>query len=326
MGIELAQAEGELPLRIEIGETPLQYYFSAGLKPAKMSLQAVPEYSSDTILQRVTFSGQVTDFQGHIRNLVRVEGTTTDTLLRQKMKLQFITSSIEPRPADTMFSKNYLYNHLEIPFWQFEGYSDGDSSLLDNPNVDYDPDTRTVVVDDLVWNAEHATPGKYVLCAAIENIDFVVEDEDGNTVVLPDSSEAEAVFFRENPIVLPSDTTVDDTIVVTVICTTSIEKPTGFTATGSEADTNWAGEDESRKIFVRWDSDDNPALHGYEIAWYPSSDTKGELKRTALVGKTDHYEITVPDISPFFTDSCENAAGEVAVTIDTTIYLDTFST
>ncbi|HEX2957870.1 MAG TPA: hypothetical protein VHO70_13625 [Chitinispirillaceae bacterium] len=297
-----------------------EYMFFAGLKPAKLALTADP-YIVDDTLRYVTFKGRVNDFQGRTRNLLRkVDATKVDTLLRQRMDLHFITSSISPMPADTFIDSakgEYLYNFINIPISQFEGYDTNHTSLLDNPNVYYDEDSMTLEISDLKWIPNKATPGTYALCAAVEVTDFVVEDGSGIKKIIPDSLEREASVYREDPVVL-KDSTSNDTVIVSIVASQPVTRPTGFTATGSEAAPNWAGESEKRNIYLRWNASDNPGLNGYQISWKPSFDTEGKYLRTAIVGRTDHYTITIPELdSTYYTDNKAEAEGIVDVELDT---------
>lgn len=309
------------------GEQPhggFEFLFFAGLKPAKIeNIFAAVDDSANT--NQVTFNGSVSNFRGRVRNLIRTDSTNTDdTLLMQKMRLKLYYSSISPRPSDTVKSDNYFYNLIEIPISQFNGYNESHSSLLDNPNVDYDSINDSLTITDLVWNTEKTAPGKYALRAAVEVIDFVTEDGDGNKIILPLDKEDEAPVFKENPVVItyPGHT---DPVIINIVNNLPITKPAGFTATGSEADTNWAREDETRSIFLRWHMDNNHAVHGYQISWYPSNvndSLKKMLKRSVFVGKTDNYTITIPDLTAndsIYTDDCSMAKGEAILICDTVI-------
>ena len=158
----------------------------------------------------------------------------------------------------------------------------------------------------------------------MEVIDFVTEDGDGNKIILPLDKEDEAPVFKENPVVItyPGHT---DPVIINIVKNLPITKPAGFTATGSEADTNWAREDETRSIFLRWHMDNNHAVHGYQISWYPSNvndSLKKMLKRSVFVGKTDNYTITSPDLTAndsIYTDDCSMAKGEAILICDTVI-------
>jgi predicted outer membrane repeat protein len=303
-----------------------EYMFFAGLKPAKIDIQADPYIENDT-LRYVTFSGHVDDFQGRIRNLLRRKDDGTDTLLRQRMDLHFITSSLSPMPADTFIDtakSEYLYNFINIPISQFEGYGPGDTSLLDNPNVNYTESSKTLYINNLKWIPTKAAPGTYALCAAVEVTDFVVEDGSGTKTIIPDSLEREASVYREDPVVL-SHPSENDTVIVSIVSSQPITRPTGFTATGSEAAPNWAGESEKRNIYLRWNADDNSGLNGYQITWKPSFDTEGKYKRTAIVGRSDHYTITIPELdSTYYTDDSIAAQGEMYVKFDTIITSNTY--
>ncbi|HEX2956150.1 MAG TPA: hypothetical protein VHO70_04945 [Chitinispirillaceae bacterium] len=308
----------------------IEYLFSAGLKPAVIdSISAVSDDDSNT--KQVTFKGKISDFQGHIRNIIRNDSTGVDTLMRQKMALKLYCSSISPRPADTSLSDNYMYNFMEIPISQFEGYDSSHTSLLDNPNVFYDSVNRTLSLNNLEWNTDNTAPGKYALRAAVEVTDFVIEDEDGNKTILPESMEYEAPVFREKPVVIPHFND-NDTIIINIVNDRPMTKPEGFTATGSESDNNWAGENEKRSIFLRWHMDDNPSVHGYEISWYPSNVVddaiKKKLMRSTFIGKTDHYTINIPDLTEndsLYTDDCGSARGSAYIAgdtvIDSTVYI-----
>lgn len=298
-----------------------EYLFSAGLKPASIHLTALADTTSTQ--QKVVFNGTVTDFQGHLRTMLcKKEAGGYDTLFHRKMDLQLITSSIGSRPADTVYAENYLYNYIPIPISQFVGYTEGDSSLLNNDNVSYDSTTRTVTLNNLVWKCDNAAPGIFAICAAIENTDFVIETDTGKVIVPLDKPD-EASSYRTDPVVLPSSASANDTVVVTVRATAPITRPTGFTATGSAAASNWANADERRSIFLRWNMDNNQALSGYEVSWKPRGDTDDRFRHSAIVGKTDHYTIEIPDIAPVFTSDCDSAEGAVTVIWDTTITSDT---
>ena len=181
------------------GEQPhggFEFLFFAGLKPAKIeNIFAAVDDSANT--NQVTFNGSVSNFRGRVRNLIRTDSTNTDdTLLMQKMRLKLYYSSISPRPSDTVKSDNYFYNLIEIPISQFNGYNESHSSLLDNPNVDYDSINDSLTITDLVWNTEKTAPGKYALRAAVEVIDFVTEDGDGNKIILPLTKKMKHRFSR----------------------------------------------------------------------------------------------------------------------------------
>ena len=300
------------------------FMFFAGLKPAR--IENISATVDDTVnTNQVTFNCSVSNFRGRVRNLIRTDSANTDdTLLRQKMNLKLYYSSISPRPSDTAISENYFYNLMEIPIPQFVGYHESHSSLLDNPNVDYDSINDSLTITNLVWNTNKTAPGKYALRAAVEVIDFVTEDGDGNKIILSLDKEDEAPVFKENPVVITyADTAVP--VIFNIINNLPISKPTGFTATGSEADTNWAREDETRSIFLRWHIDNNHAVHGYQLSWYPSNvndSLKELLKRSVFVGKTDNYTITIPDLTAndsIYTDECSMAKGVAVLICDTVI-------
>ncbi len=301
-----------------------EFMFFAGLKPARIeNFSATVDDTAKT--NQVTFNGSVSNFRGRIRNLIRIDSTNTDdTLLKQKMRLKLYYSSISPRPSDTTATKNYFYNLIEIPISQFDGYNESHSSLLDNPNVYYDSINDSLTITNLIWNTDKTAPGKYALRAAVEVIDFVTEDGNGNKIILPLDKEDEAPVFKENPVVItyPGNS---DPVIFNIVNNLQITKPVGFTATGSEADTNWNKEDETRSIFLRWHMDYNHAVHGYQISWYPSNvndSLKNVLKRSVFVGKTNNYTITIPDLTAndsIYTDDCSMATGEAILICDTVI-------
>ncbi|HEX3020384.1 MAG TPA: LamG-like jellyroll fold domain-containing protein [Chitinispirillaceae bacterium] len=300
-----------------------EYLFFAGLKPARIeSISASADDTANT--HQVTFNCKISNFRGRIRNLIRTDSMgIDDTLLRQKMKLKLYCSSISPRPADTAISENYPYNYMEIPVSQFVGYDSSQLSLLDNPDVVYDSINDTLTVTNLKWNTDKTAPGKYALRAGIEVVDFVTEDGDGKKIILPLEKEDEAPVFKEDPVVI---TYVDKKpVIINIVSNMPITKPAGFTATGSEADTNWAETDETRSIFLRWHMDNNPSVHGYQISWYPSNvndSLKKKLKRSTYIGKTDNYTITIPHLTAndsIYTDACDSAEGKAVLICDTVI-------
>lgn len=290
------------------------YLFSAGLKPANIALHAEEVEIGNSV--KIKFTGKVENFQGNLRTLTRTKDDgTVDTLFRRKMNLKLFSSSIGSRPADTVQSERYLYNFIDIPISQFDGYTAGDTSLLQNDYITYDSVTHTIIIDSingLQWNTMNSGPGKFAFRASVEDLDFVVEDGNGGKVIVPESMPDSASVFTNPPVVLGHPGS-RDTLVITVKNQIPITKPEGFTATSSSADTNWIGENEKRSIFLRWKQVRNPALRGYEISWSPTGHN-GEHRHTAIIGSTNHYTITIPELDPnMYTPDSLDAAGEARV-------------
>ena len=286
-----------------------QYMLFAGLKPARLDslyAEAVRGAANDTVAVR--FQGTVDNFQHDMRCLVARDSLApngVDTLLKQRMELRLYHAIEKPSRADRDDSTEYRTGWRQIPIEQFEGYEQGHTSLVDNPEVTCAD--NVLDLGGLTWRTEHGMPGTARFMAAVELIDFVVEDGRGNKRILPDSALDSAVTLRENPRVLATENR--DILRVHIRERGRVEKVAGLTATGSPVTSNWTGEDETRTIFVRWRRDLTPAPAGYRLSWYPSG--MPELKHTRTIGPVDHCEITIPDIDSVYTAKCEDAVDTV---------------
>ncbi len=311
-----------------------QFIVMAGLMPPVSNIEV------DSSGGEIEFSGTVEGFQRYIRTVIRKDyehGEVLDTIMKQRMALRLYYSTLETIPTDSNTMEDYPHNFIDIPIDQFEGYTDGDTSIFDNPNVDFIDSLKTVQINNLKWKYGKAVPGRHVLRAAVEIIDYVVEDGEGNKVVLPDDMGFEAMAMREDPQLLriKNDTTV---LEFQVVNTDPMTMPEGITATGSEVSSNFTGDDETRSIFLRWREQENMSVHGYEITWYPAgrpksivsivdeSDTSGTTMKdttiyhyhTTKVGRTFYHNITIPELhDSLYVADCGKAMGHATMDFDT---------
>jgi predicted outer membrane repeat protein len=258
---------------------------------------------------KLRFKGQVSHFQGSIRGIpvFDADGNVADTLLKQKMRLRLYAVTSDTISVDT--GKVIAHSLKELPLYGYEGYGDGVSSLTDlgDSVVNYQPDQKQLSINDLTFNAEKYLSGKYCFAAAVDIIDYVVEDGKGGKKIISESAEDSAMIFREDAVILKKD---NDILSANIKCNQPVTPVQGLTATGSPVTSNWSGEDETRSIFVRWKPDNNPNLSGYRLSWWPSGDNKpSRVQSTFVNASTGKYTITIPNIIGYYEDSCRNDKG-----------------
>ncbi len=315
----------------------MEYMVFAGLPSPKAEIFAktVKVGVGDTM--KIVFSGKVENFEHNIKTLYRYDTLTmddpdpevVDTILKQKMQLKLYYSPVSPSYVDSVGNLDkYSFNFLEIPFEQFEGYKPSHKSIVDNPAVDWYADSLKLIITDLKWNSKYAQPCRSAFRAAVELVDFIVEDGSGKRVIVPDEQIDSAMTLRQDPRLINREDQRDSALVVEFENLEPLKSVQGFTATGSVLDSNWNGDNETRSIFLRWKRDLNPSLRGYEISWHPSgrpfTDTKVAIKdtvndsiitiykdttihhmQTVRIGKSDNYTITIPKVMDtlYYSDS-----------------------
>lgn len=305
-----------------LDDDKFQYMVFAGLKPPTTNITVTTD--EDTVI----FNGSIENFQKDIRTVyknVRNEVgdiTGRDTVMMQKMKLRLYYSTLEPMPNDSGIVEDYASGFIDIPLNQFENYDKNDTSLINGNEVYYDAANKRLVINNLKWPSSLGTPGRHELRAAVEIIDFVTDDGMGNKTVLDESDIENAMAMREDPVQLINSET-GEVQIINIENTMPMTAVTGFNATSSAVDSSWNGTDESRSIFLHWNRDENPSVHGYKIEWYPSGMPSSVIRvedpndstkfidstishvRTMTVGQTDHYTINIPliDSTVYVRDS-----------------------
>ena len=298
-----------------------QYTLFASLPAPVCSLTVDTVSSTDGTLLK--FSGFVENFQKAIKSIPIIDSTTRDSvdcLLKQRMRLKLYAVQIDSTKNDTGKTA-YINSFKELPMDGFSGYQKGQKSIDENPGIDYFINDKRLKISNLTFKADHFLNGKYGIAAAIEILDYVIEDGRDGKVVLSDTDEDSVAVFRDNMVILGK--TTSDTLIGQFKFNRPIVAPQDFSATGSPVSSNWNGKDERRTIFLRWKPDDNPSLSGYRITWWPTGDTISSRKSTAYAGSADGvYEIKIPDISQFYDDVCDTSGDSTGIAKACGDYLD----
>ncbi|MFW5959968.1 MAG: hypothetical protein ACOCSE_02480, partial [Chitinivibrionales bacterium] len=270
------------------------------------------------------FNGSVENFKPGIQIIEKDTGTgVIDTVLKQEHLLNLMYAQLAPKDIDSLKSETYPFRHVQIPITQFEGYTEGDTSLIQNPSVDYIEEEERLEVNDLKWRCSNGFPGKLGFSAAIDMRDYIVHDDRGREVVMPlDSAESLNLFCLGREFLKQSQD-ADSVKIIDNDFEIPLKRVQELTATGSPVDSGWKGDDERRKIFLRWQDEDNPTRSGYRIYVCPSGmEFDSAHTRRFTAGNTNNYSIEIPDIPDSLvcmdTTDTNNYRGSADVYYDTT--------
>ncbi len=252
--------------------------------------------------KKVVFSGGIRNYFHSIKTVsANTDGTVT-TVMKQKNRLKLYIREEKPEYAKTKQGQ-YLGAFVEIPESQFEGYSAASSNPFHNTTVNA-IDNDSISLDNLTLKLKNFAPGNYHFGVAVEAVDFMVEDENGQKRELADNQEDQAMVNIPDDGPSPIIQKNTDTVARAIIEKSDIEQPLGaqkFTVTGSTATLNWNGENETRTLFMRWEEQDNPLLAGYKVFWKAHN---GSEWFNSTIAKEGHFELSVPDSLKSFSNDC----------------------